>query len=85
VIRSGSWLVPGHQMWRARPMRRGGRTIAIRARHRLLRWHAITVDTRDLRYGAEAVARYLSGGNGGFIVRDTRDANASLVRRLILR
>jgi hypothetical protein len=31
----------------------------VRARHRLLPWHSITVETRDLRAGAEAIAREL--------------------------
>jgi hypothetical protein len=46
-------------MWRARRVRRDGNTVAIRARHRLLLWNSITVDTADLRMGAEAVAREL--------------------------
>jgi hypothetical protein len=33
--------------------------VAVRARHRLLPWHSITVETCDLRAGAEAVAREL--------------------------
>jgi hypothetical protein len=46
-------------MWRARRVRRDGATVAIRARHRLLPWQSITVETRDLRSGAEAIAREL--------------------------
>ncbi len=56
---SRTWLVPGHTMWRARPVRKDGNTVAVRARHRLLPWHTITVDSRDLRAGAEAIAREL--------------------------
>ena len=52
-------LVPGHNLWRARKVRHGGGTVAVRARHRLLPWHSITVETRDLRSGAEAIAREL--------------------------
>jgi hypothetical protein len=54
-----TWLVPGHVMWRARRVREDGATVAIRARHRLLPWNSITVETVDLRMGAEAVAREL--------------------------
>jgi hypothetical protein len=46
-------------MWRARRVRRDGGTVAVRARHRLLLWNSITVDKRDLRAGAEAIAREL--------------------------
>jgi hypothetical protein len=46
-------------MWVARRVRRDGSTVAVRARHRFLPWHSITVQTRDLRAGAEAVAREL--------------------------
>jgi hypothetical protein len=46
-------------MWRARRVRHDGGTIAIRARHVLLPWNSITVQTRDLRAGAEAIAREL--------------------------
>jgi hypothetical protein len=55
-----TWVVPGHGWWRARRVRRGGTTVAVRARHRLLPWLSITVDTGDLRAGAEAVARELN-------------------------
>ena len=48
--------MPGHTMWRARHVRRDGRTVAVRARHRLLLWHSITVERRDLCAGAEAIA-----------------------------
>lgn len=51
---------------------RGGVTRAIRARHRVLFWQTITVETRDLRYGYEAIARYLSGGHAGYRLRDSR-------------
>jgi hypothetical protein len=54
-----TWLVPGHASWRARKVRQDGTTVAIRARHRLFLWQTITVDSRDLRAGAEAVAREL--------------------------
>jgi hypothetical protein len=54
-----TWIVPGNSLWRARRVRRGGTTVAVRARHRLLPWMSITVDTRDLRAGAESVAREL--------------------------
>jgi hypothetical protein len=54
-----TWLVPGHTMWRARKVRQDGVTIAVRARHRFLVWNSITVETRDLRSGAEAIAREL--------------------------
>jgi hypothetical protein len=57
--KSRTWLVPGHGSWRARRVRRDGTTVAIRARHRVLLWQTITVDARDLRAGAEAVAREL--------------------------
>jgi hypothetical protein len=43
-------------MWRARRIRREGTTVAVRARHRVLFWHSLTVETRDLRAGAEAIA-----------------------------
>ncbi len=56
---SRTWLVPGHTMWRARRVRMDGSTVAVRARHRLLPWHSITVESRDLRAGAEAIAREL--------------------------
>jgi len=56
---SRSWVVPGNPMWRARRVRRKGKVVAIRARHRLLPWHSITVQSRDLRAGAEAIARKL--------------------------
>jgi hypothetical protein len=46
-------------MWRARRVRHDGHTVAVRARHRLLLWNSITVETRDLRAGAEAIAREL--------------------------
>jgi hypothetical protein len=46
-------------MWRARKVRRDGVTVAVRARHRLLPWQSITSDSRDLRAGAEAIAREL--------------------------
>jgi hypothetical protein len=46
-------------MWRARRIRREGITVAVRARHRFLFWHSITVETRDLRAGAEAIASEL--------------------------
>jgi hypothetical protein len=59
-----TWLVPGHTMWRARRIRRAGTTVAIRARHRVLVWNTITVETRDLRAGAEAVARELQRRSG---------------------
>jgi hypothetical protein len=60
--------VPGHTMWRARTVRQNGHTVAVRARHRLLPWRSITVEKRDLRVGAEAIARELTtprqlGGN----------------------
>jgi hypothetical protein len=58
--RARTWIVPGHSRWRARRVRRDGSTVAIRARHRLLPWMSVTVDSRDLRAGAEAVARELS-------------------------
>lgn len=57
--RRKTWLVPGHTMWRARRVRRDGRTVAVRARHRLLLWSSITVESRDLRAGAEEIAREL--------------------------
>jgi hypothetical protein len=57
--RARTWIVPGNTLWRARRVRRGGTTVAIRARHRLFPWMSITVDTCDLRAGAEAVAREL--------------------------
>jgi hypothetical protein len=56
--------VPGHAMWRARRVRRDGSIVVVRARHRLLLWHSITVETRDLRAGAEAVARELQRRSG---------------------
>ena len=60
-------------MWRARRARGGWpQTVVVRARHRLLPWRTITVETRDLRYGYEAVARYLSGGPVGFRFVDSR-------------
>ncbi|MHB8657056.1 MAG: hypothetical protein ACYC91_03740 [Solirubrobacteraceae bacterium] len=59
-----SWTIPGHPLWRARRVQSRGRTIAIRARHRLLPWQTITVETRDLRAGAEAVARHLQSESG---------------------
>jgi hypothetical protein len=59
-----TWIVPGHTMWRARRIRRAGNTVAIRARHRVLVWNTITVETRDLRAGAEAVARELQRRSG---------------------
>jgi hypothetical protein len=46
-------------MWRARRVRQRGDTVAVRARHRLLPWQSITVPARDLRAGAEAIARKL--------------------------
>ncbi len=46
--------------------------MAIRARHRVWRWQTVTVDTRDLRYGYEAIARYLSGGPAGYRLTDSR-------------
>ncbi len=54
-----TWIVPGHGLWRARRVRVDDATVAVRARHLLLPWQSITVDTRDLRAGAEAVAREL--------------------------
>jgi hypothetical protein len=54
-----TWIVPGHGLWRARRVRVEGATVAVRARHLLLPWQSITVDTRDLRAGAEAIAREL--------------------------
>ena len=57
--RARTWIVPGHGLWRARRVRVDGVTVAIRARHLLLPWQSITVDTRDLRAGAEAIARDL--------------------------
>jgi hypothetical protein len=54
-----TWIVPGHGLWRARRVRVDGATVAVRARHLLLPWQSITVDTRDLRAGAEAIAREL--------------------------
>ncbi len=51
--------MPGHSMWRARRVRRAGTTIAVRARHRFLFWHSITIETGDLRAGAEAIAAEL--------------------------
>jgi hypothetical protein len=59
VRRPRTWVVPGNTMWRARRVRRDGHTVAVRARHRLLPWNSITVEHRDLRAGAEAVAREL--------------------------
>jgi len=59
-----SWIVPGHRLWRARRVRRDGRVVAVRARHRVLLWNSITVQTRDLRSGAEAVARELQRNAG---------------------
>jgi hypothetical protein len=40
-------------------VRQDGGTVAVRARHRLFPWNSITVETRDLRAGAEAIAREL--------------------------
>jgi hypothetical protein len=51
--------VPGHSMWRARTVQCDGATIAVRGRHRLFLWQSITVESRDLRCGAEAIAREL--------------------------
>ena len=64
--------MPGHRMWSATHVRHRGHTIAIRARHRLFPWRRITVDTRDLRHGAEAVARHLDGGKAGLGLSDSR-------------
>jgi hypothetical protein len=66
-------LVPGSRLWLARAVhsRRSGRP-AIRARHLLFPWQTITVDTADLRYGYEAVGRYLAGGYPGFQLTDSR-------------
>jgi hypothetical protein len=72
VKRRNAFPVPGQRMWCARRVQRRGRLVAVRARHRLLPWQTITVETRDLRYGAEAVARYLSGRYAGFPVDDSR-------------
>jgi hypothetical protein len=44
----------------------------VRARHLLLLWQTITVDTADLRYGYEAISRYLAGGHPGFALIDSR-------------
>ncbi len=54
-----TWLVPGNTMWRARRVKRDGKVVAIRARHRVFPWFSITVASRDLRAGAEAIAREL--------------------------
>jgi hypothetical protein len=54
-----SWTVPGHSAWLAHKVRRDGVTVAVRARNLLLPWQTITVDTCDLRAGAEAIAREL--------------------------
>jgi hypothetical protein len=42
------------------------------ARHRLLPWRTITVQTRDLRYGAEAVARHFAGAPVGFVLHESQ-------------
>ncbi len=72
LIRPKSMLVPGHQIWRAVRSRRGKPAGVVCARHRVLRWQKITVQTRDLRYGAEAIARYLNGGKPGLPLADSR-------------
>lgn len=66
------WTVPGHPLWRAKRVRRRGQVVAVRARHRVFRWRRITVQTRDLRHGAEAVARHLDGGIAGLGLIDQR-------------
>lgn len=63
--------MPGSPAWRVRRVKQDGRTISVRARHRLLPWRTIEVETRDLRYGAEAVARHLGGGPVGFALRES--------------
>ena len=72
--------VPGHPLWRARTVRDGS-SRAVRARHRIWRWQTITVHTQDLRYGYEAIARYLSGGHAGYRVVDRRRPTACSVAR----
>lgn len=67
-----SWSVPGQRGWRARRVKRQGRKSAVSARHRVLFWRAITVETQDLRFGAEAIARYLQGAHVGYPVHDSR-------------
>jgi hypothetical protein len=69
-----SQLVPGHRMWRVKRVRpRSTNAVsAVRARHRLWRWRTIVVATRDLRFGAEAVARYLDGDAPGLPTRHGR-------------
>jgi hypothetical protein len=74
--------VPGHPMWRARTVG-DGRGRAVRARHRIWVWQTITVETRDLRYGYEAIARYLSGGHAGYRVIDRRRPAAVLGRAVL--
>ena len=72
MFETRSWLVPGTLIWRVRRIRRDGHTVAVRARHRLWFWQTITVQTRDLRFGAEAVARYLQGRPAGYPLQDNR-------------